>query len=84
MMISSVAMSAASKIFPTWAVNAASSMLLAAETTAGGSWNGVTTDSLMTMVDSMKEMIPIVLPVAVAIIVLRKTVNFFLGLLRGI
>lgn len=51
--------------------------------TVSTSWNGVSTESLMAIVDTMKEIVPLVLPVAVAIIGLRKGLGFFLGLIRG-
>lgn len=47
------------------------------------SWNGVTSESLMTIVDTAKEVVPIALPVVVAFVAVRKGLYFFLGLIKG-
>lgn len=58
------------------------SLMVMAETAAvAGSWNGVTSDSLMALVDTFKEIIPIALPVALTVLFLRKGISFLMGLI---
>lgn len=59
------------------------SLMVMAETAVSTSWNGVTSDSLMALVDTFKEIIPIALPVAMTVLFLRKGISFLFGLIRG-
>lgn len=57
--------------------------MVMAETAVSGSWNGVTSESLMAIADQAKEIVPIALPAVIVFVGLRKGVGFLLGLLRG-
>ncbi|MBR1442760.1 MAG: hypothetical protein IJ583_04425 [Firmicutes bacterium] len=48
-----------------------------------GVFSGITSDSLMTVIDGLKEILPIALPAMLALIGLRKGIAFLKSCLKG-
>lgn len=57
--------------------------MTAAETAATTGWYGITSETLEPVKTTFTEALPVAIPFALAILGIRKGVNWFFGLIRG-